>query len=59
MVDIYDALTTDRPYRQALSPRKTFAVMQEEVKRGWWEGSLVDKLEALILDATTPAERQR
>ena len=56
-VDIYDALTTSRPYRQALSPKKTFAVMQEEVKRGWWDASLVEELEALILGAATPAER--
>jgi putative two-component system response regulator len=56
-VDIYDALTTSRPYRQALSPKKTFAVMQEEVKRGWWDASLVEELEALILGAAIPAER--
>ncbi len=54
-VDIYDALTTSRPYRQALSPKKTFAVMQEEVKRGWWDASLVEELEALILGAAIPA----
>ncbi len=47
-VDIYDALTTSRPYRQALSPKKTFAVMQEEVKRGWWDGSLLDEFEAVV-----------
>ncbi len=56
-VDIYDALTTARPYRKALSPEEAFAVMQQEVKRGWWEGSLVDELEALILGAATREER--
>ncbi len=56
-VDIYDALTTARPYRKALSPEEAFAVMQQEVKRGWWEGSLVAELEALILGAATPEER--
>ncbi len=48
-VDIYDALATDRPYRKALPPERAFAVMREEVKRGWWDNSLVDELEALIL----------
>ncbi len=48
-VDIYDALTTDRPYRKALPPEKAFAMMQEEVKRGWWDRTLVDEFEALIL----------
>jgi putative two-component system response regulator len=56
-VDIYDALTTARPYRQALSPEEALAVMQQEVKRGWWEGSLVAELEALILGAATREER--
>src|SRR5713101_5688308 len=56
-VDIYDALTTDRPYRKALSPKETFEVMQKEVKRGWWDGSLVDELEALILSPATLAKR--
>jgi len=55
-VDIYDALTTDRPYRKALSPKETFEVMQKEVKRGWWDGSLVEEFEALILYAATSAE---
>lgn len=48
-VDIYDALTTDRPYRKALPPEKAFAMMQEEVKRGWWDQALVDEFEDLIL----------
>ena len=47
-VDIYDALTTDRPYRKALPAEKAFAIMREEVKRGWWDGSLVDELEAMV-----------
>jgi putative two-component system response regulator len=49
-VDIYDALTTSRPYRKALSPKETFAVMREEVKRGWWDSSILDEFEAVILD---------
>ena len=56
-VDIYDALTTARPYRQALSPEEALAVMHQEVKRGWWEGSLVAELEALILGAAAREER--
>jgi len=56
-VDIYDALTTARPYRKALLPQEAFKVLHEEVKRGWWDGSLLDEFEALILGATTAAER--
>src|SRR5258707_1000252 len=31
-VDIYDALTTNRPYRKAMSPKQAFFQMHEEVK---------------------------
>jgi putative two-component system response regulator len=48
VTDIYDALTTDRPYRKALSSEKAFTIMREEVKRGWWDGSLIDQLELLL-----------
>jgi putative two-component system response regulator len=48
IVDIYDALTTDRPYRKALTPERALALMREEVKRGWWDGALVDELEAMV-----------
>jgi len=47
-VDIYDALATDRPYRKALTHRKAFNQMREDVKRGWWSGALVDELESLL-----------
>jgi putative two-component system response regulator len=47
-VDIYDALTTDRPYRKALTPERAFALMREEVKKGWWDGALVDELEDMV-----------
>jgi putative two-component system response regulator len=48
ITDIYDALTTDRPYRKALSAEKAFAIMREEVKRGWWDGSLLNEFEAVV-----------
>jgi putative two-component system response regulator len=49
-VDIYDALTTSRPYRKALSPKETFAILREEVKRGWWDSCILDEFEAVILE---------
>jgi len=48
ITDIYDALTTDRPYRKALSQEKAFAIMREEVKRGWWDGLILDEFEAVV-----------
>jgi putative two-component system response regulator len=51
-VDIYDALTTVRPYRKALSPKEAFAIIHSEVKKGWWNGELVNLLERVVLDAS-------
>jgi putative two-component system response regulator len=48
ITDIYDALTTDRPYRKALPLEKAFAIMREEVKRGWWDESILDEFEAVV-----------
>jgi cyclic di-GMP phosphodiesterase len=50
-VDIYDALTTDRPYRKALSSERAFAILRDEVRRGWWDGALVDEFEKLMRES--------
>jgi cyclic di-GMP phosphodiesterase len=47
ITDIYDALTTDRPYRKALSREKAIAILREETKRGWWDWSILDEFEAV------------
>ena len=52
IADVYDALTTERPYRTALQPHEAIGVMRDEVRRGWWEGSLVDDFEAVVLGST-------
>ena len=50
-VDVYDALSTDRPYRKALFTKEAFALIREEVKRGLWEGHLIDELEAPLKES--------
>jgi putative two-component system response regulator len=47
-VDVYDALTTNRPYRAALNPAEAFATLRKESVRGWWDASLISSLEGLI-----------
>ena len=42
IVDVYDAITTDRPYRAALSQAAAFTALRDEVGRGWRDGELVD-----------------
>jgi putative two-component system response regulator len=59
VTDIYDALTTDRPYRKALPVEKALAIMREEVKRGWWDSSLVNELEVLVTESAVPIAGSR
>jgi len=47
-VDVYDALTTDRPFRSAMPPEKAFEIMQEEVSKGWLDGKLVEQFRAIM-----------
>ena len=38
IVDVYDALTTQRPYKRAIAPSEALRTMECEVERGWWDG---------------------
>ena len=48
VVDVYDALTTDRPYRQALEPQVAKEHLRDEAKRGWRRADLVDHFLASV-----------
>jgi len=41
VADIYDALTTARPYKPAFSHQHAVEIMQEEMRRGWRDPELV------------------
>jgi putative two-component system response regulator len=41
VADIYDALTTARPYKPAFSHQHAIEMMQEEARRGWRDPELV------------------
>jgi putative two-component system response regulator len=47
VVDVYDALTTTRPYKPARSPERAFEELMAESKRGWRDAALVTELIAL------------
>ena len=46
-VDIYDALTSTRPYRPAYNHEQTCAILRQEAAQGWRDPRLVEALIAL------------
>jgi putative two-component system response regulator len=50
LADVYDALTTDRPYRKADTSNVALAIMHEEAARGWWDRDLLEAFRAMIRD---------
>ena len=48
IADIFDALTTDRSYRTALSIATAFEILLDGVRRGWWDKEAVETLRATL-----------
>jgi putative two-component system response regulator len=48
IVDVYDALTTDRPYKHAFSITDALQTMKQEVSKGWWDPHIFDQFEQLV-----------
>jgi putative two-component system response regulator len=48
VVDVYDALTTRRPYKRALSVADAFAVIKKEIKKGWWDPAVSAAFEEMM-----------
>jgi len=42
VVDVFDALTNTRPYREALTNERALAILTEETQRGWWNPKVVE-----------------
>jgi putative two-component system response regulator len=42
LADVFDALTTDRPYRKADPPEVALQIMEKEAARGWWDWDLLN-----------------
>ena len=58
IVDVFDALTTSRPYRQALSVDVTMNILRDEAHRGLHNPVLLDILQGLHACGTLEAARQ-
>jgi putative two-component system response regulator len=57
IADVFDALTTARVYRGALSREEALGIMRDEVRKGWWDGRLLDELLAVL--ETLPEDDER
>lgn len=44
IVDIYDALTDDRPYRKAMTKEQAFSILQSDAEKGLLDGSILNIL---------------
>ena len=56
VVDVYDALTTDRPYREASSREVALKVIGEEVDMGWWDPAVFAEFSRLIQEEDVMGE---
>jgi len=56
VVDVYDALTTDRPYREASSREVALEVIGEEVDMGWWDPAVFAEFSRLIQEEDVMGE---
>jgi HD-GYP domain-containing protein (c-di-GMP phosphodiesterase class II) len=62
VVDVYDALTTRRPYKAAWSADQALEELRAEARRGWRQASLVETLDAALTTtayAAPPANELR
>ncbi len=60
IADVFDALTTTRPYRRALTHQEAWNILEEEVRRGWWDGNIVREFRNMISTEgiSRPAHRE-
>jgi putative two-component system response regulator len=59
LADVYDALTTDRPYRSASSPEVALEIMDLEATRGWWDRNLFDNFREMIGNENSAAQPKK
>jgi len=56
LTDIYDALTTQRPYKPALPQGDALAVLEDEARRGWRDSELVAVFREVCLSGVVAPE---
>jgi putative two-component system response regulator len=59
VADIYDALTTHRPYRGALYPEEALQIIFSETQKGWLDSSVVLKFSQVCRESEYFPTRER
>jgi putative two-component system response regulator len=53
LIDIYDALTNERPYKRAFSPKESLQIMAEETDKGWRNPKLMRQFAEFVRGSLT------
>ena len=56
VVDVFDALTTSRPYREVLDDRVAMDQLGREAAEGWLNLALVEQFGSLVIEGRLPPE---
>ncbi len=48
IVDIYDSLTTNRPYKKAINSDMALNIMAKEVNKGWWDRDIFIEFKKMV-----------
>jgi putative two-component system response regulator len=59
IVDVYDALTSERPYKKAFSTADALQTMKEEVAKGWWDPKIFDQFYQLVTSGAADSLSKR
>ena len=54
VVDVFDALITDRPYRRALPRAEALETLEAEVRKGWWDAGMVRAFREIVNGMNLP-----
>jgi len=56
IVDVFDALTSERHYRSALPHPEALRIMESEVAKGWWDPRLFAEFKRMLAKSDRSAE---
>ncbi|MBD2077423.1 two-component system response regulator [Phormidium sp. FACHB-592] len=48
VIDIFDALTSERPYKKAFTPIEAVGILEEETAKGWRNPALIEQFKEFI-----------